>query len=318
MKTTGNAGGSHNLEMTSRLTRPGDDLAEMLRKLGTGLFVIELMGQGVNYVTGDYSRGASGFWVENGELAYPVQEITIAGNMKSMFAGIQAVGSDTYNYGAKTVGSILIDRMKVAAKARAIRPTGRRPRSHASRPPEAAFTAAETWLMSALPAKRAFAAPMTLPISPGPLAPSSATIAFTCAGNLFGRQTRGQIGLQHDDLGCFLVGQILARGLLERLHAVLALLDQLVDDPDHGRVVQLDALVHFLLLHGGHQQADRAEALGVLGAHGGLHVFGDAFFKAHQVSPGIGNDKARLSVPRRAWMLMQLVASARAREATVR
>jgi PmbA protein len=114
MKTTGNAGGSHNLAMTSRLTRPQDNLAEMLRKLGTGLFVIELMGQGVNYVTGDYSRGASGFWVENGELAYPVQEITIAGNMKSMFAGIQAVGSDTYNYGAKTVGSILIEKMKVA------------------------------------------------------------------------------------------------------------------------------------------------------------------------------------------------------------
>jgi PmbA protein len=114
MKTTGNAGGSHNLVLTSRLTRPQDDLVEMLRKLGTGLFVIELMGQGVNYVTGDYSRGASGFWVENGELAFPVQEITIAGNMKSMFAGIQAVGSDVYNYGAKTVGSILVDRMKIA------------------------------------------------------------------------------------------------------------------------------------------------------------------------------------------------------------
>jgi PmbA protein len=114
LKTTGNAGGSHNLALTSRLTRPEDDLPEMLRKLGTGLFVIELMGQGVNYVTGDYSRGASGFWVEKGELAYPVQEITIAGNMKSMFAGIQAVGADVYNYGAKTVGSLLIDRMKVA------------------------------------------------------------------------------------------------------------------------------------------------------------------------------------------------------------
>ncbi len=114
MKTTGNAGGSHNLELTSRLTRKGDDLPEMLRKLGTGLFVIELMGQGVNYVTGDYSRGASGFWVENGEIAFPVQEITIAGNMKSMFTGIRAVGADTYNYGAKTVGSILVDRMKVA------------------------------------------------------------------------------------------------------------------------------------------------------------------------------------------------------------
>jgi PmbA protein len=114
MKTTGNAGGSHNLSLTSRLTQPGDDLVEMLKKLGTGLFVIELMGQGVNYVTGDYSRGASGFWVENGEIAYPVQEITIAGNMKEMFQGIEAVGADTYNYGAKTVGSILVNRMKVA------------------------------------------------------------------------------------------------------------------------------------------------------------------------------------------------------------
>ena len=114
MKTTGNAGGSHNLTLTSRLTRPGDDLREMLRKLGTGLFVIELMGQGVNYVTGDYSRGASGFWVEKGEIAYPVHEITIAGNMKDMLAGIQAVGADTYNYGAKTVGSVLVNRMKVA------------------------------------------------------------------------------------------------------------------------------------------------------------------------------------------------------------
>ena len=114
MKTTGNAGGSHNLTLTSRLTRSGDNLDEMLRKLGTGLFVIELMGQGVNYVTGDYSRGASGFWVENGKIAFPVHEITIAGNLKDMYKGIQAVGADAYNYGAKTVGSVLINRMKVA------------------------------------------------------------------------------------------------------------------------------------------------------------------------------------------------------------
>ncbi len=114
MKTTGNAGGSHNLTLRSRRTQPGDDLPEMLRKLGTGLFVIELMGQGVNYVTGDYSRGASGFWVENGEIAYPVQEITIAGNLRDMLMGIEAVGADVYNYGAKSVGSILINRMKVA------------------------------------------------------------------------------------------------------------------------------------------------------------------------------------------------------------
>ncbi|ARU05383.1 metalloprotease PmbA [Comamonas serinivorans] len=114
MKTTGNAGGSHNLLLTSSKTRPGDDLPAMLKKLGTGLFVIELMGQGVNPVTGDYSRGASGFWVENGEIAYPVEEITIAGNLKQMFKDIAAIGADAYNYGAKTVGSVLVKRMKVA------------------------------------------------------------------------------------------------------------------------------------------------------------------------------------------------------------
>jgi PmbA protein len=114
MQTTGNSGGSHNLTFTSRHTRASDDLDAMLQKLGTGLFVTELMGQGVNYVTGDYSRGASGFWVEKGRIAYPVHEITIAGNMKTMLKGIEAVGADVYNYGAKTVGSILINRMKVA------------------------------------------------------------------------------------------------------------------------------------------------------------------------------------------------------------
>jgi len=72
------------------------------------------MGQGVNYVTGDYSRGAAGFWVENGEIAYPVQEITIAGNLKDMLMGIESIGADEYSYGAKNVGSILINRMKVA------------------------------------------------------------------------------------------------------------------------------------------------------------------------------------------------------------
>jgi PmbA protein len=114
MRTTGNSGGSHNLTFTSRLTQASDDLDAMLQKLGTGLFVTELMGQGVNYVTGDYSRGASGFWVEKGRIAFPVHEITIAGNMKAMLKGIEAVGSDVYNYGAKTVGSILVNRMKVA------------------------------------------------------------------------------------------------------------------------------------------------------------------------------------------------------------
>ena len=114
MKTTGNAGGSHNLVLQSRLTRAGDDLEAMLRRLGTGLFVTELMGSGVNYVTGDYSRGASGFWVDKGRIAFPVHEITIAGNMKNMLKEIVAVGADAYAYGAKTTGSILVKRMKVA------------------------------------------------------------------------------------------------------------------------------------------------------------------------------------------------------------
>ena len=114
MKTTGNAGGSHNLTLTSRLTQPGDDLDAMLRKLGTGLFVIELMGQGVNYVTGDYSRGASGFWVEGGRIVHPVEEITIAGNLKQMFQDIVAVGADVYETGSKAIGSVLLERMKIA------------------------------------------------------------------------------------------------------------------------------------------------------------------------------------------------------------
>lgn len=114
MRTTGNAGGSHNLSLTSRLTRAEDDLAAMLRKLDRGLFVIELMGQGVNHVTGDYSRGAAGFWVEGGRIAYPVHEITIAGNLKDMLRGIVAVGADAYTMGGKTIGSVLIDSMKIA------------------------------------------------------------------------------------------------------------------------------------------------------------------------------------------------------------
>jgi PmbA protein len=114
MKTTGHAGGSQNLRLNSRLTQPGDHLEEMLRKLGRGLFVTELMGQGVNYVTGDYSRGAAGYWVENGRIAYPVHEITIAGHLRDMLRGVVAVGADTFNMGAKTIGSVLIERMKVA------------------------------------------------------------------------------------------------------------------------------------------------------------------------------------------------------------
>lgn len=114
MKTTGHAGGSQNLVLRSRLTQPKDDLKAMLKKLGRGLFVTELMGQGVNYVTGDYSRGAAGYWVEDGEIAFPVHEITIAGHVAEMFQQIVAVGADAYTYGSKTVGSILIEKMKIA------------------------------------------------------------------------------------------------------------------------------------------------------------------------------------------------------------
>jgi PmbA protein len=114
MPSTGHAGGSHNLTLTSRLTAPKDTLKAMLKKLNRGLFVVDLMGHGVNPVTGDYSRGASGFWVEGGEIAYPVHEVTIAGNLKPMLRGIHAVGADAYTLGGKTTGSILIDRMKVA------------------------------------------------------------------------------------------------------------------------------------------------------------------------------------------------------------
>ncbi len=114
MKTTGNAGGSHNLFLTSTLTQPTDDFSAMLKKLGTGLLVTELMGQGVNYVTGDYSRGASGYWVENGVIQYPVEEITIAGNMKDIFLQVVAVGADALVRGTKKTGSILIEQMMVA------------------------------------------------------------------------------------------------------------------------------------------------------------------------------------------------------------
>jgi PmbA protein len=113
LKTTGNAGGIHNL-----LVDPSDslDAQALLRKLSTGLLVTELMGQGVNGVTGDYSRGASGFWVENGEIAYPVHEITIAGNLKDMYRSIVAIGSDVDTRGTIRIGSVLIDGMTIAGE----------------------------------------------------------------------------------------------------------------------------------------------------------------------------------------------------------
>ena len=114
MQTTGNAGGSHNLTLVSTRTQASDDFAGMLKKMGTGLLVTELMGHGVNYVTGDYSRGASGYWVENGVIQYPVEEITIAGNMKDMFNDIVAIGNDVLSRGTKNAGSILIGSMTIA------------------------------------------------------------------------------------------------------------------------------------------------------------------------------------------------------------
>ncbi len=111
MKTTGNAGGTHNLKIENAAPM---DFDAMLKKMGTGLLVTELMGHGINAVTGDYSRGASGFWVENGEICYPVEEITIAGNLKNIFLGITAIGNDIVIRGSKQSGSILIDRMTIA------------------------------------------------------------------------------------------------------------------------------------------------------------------------------------------------------------
>lgn len=112
MQPTGHAGGVHNL-----IVIPGEqDFAALLRQMDKGLVVTELMGQGVNMVTGDYSRGASGFWVENGELAYPVQEITVAGNLRDMFRNIVAIGSDVDVRGNIQSGSILVEGMTVAGE----------------------------------------------------------------------------------------------------------------------------------------------------------------------------------------------------------
>lgn len=110
MASTGHAGGIHNWLVTGQ----GQSQQELLRQMGTGLLVTELMGQGVNVVTGDYSRGAAGFWVENGEIAYPVEEITIAGNLKDMFRNMLAVGRDWDSRSSLRTGSILLEQMKIA------------------------------------------------------------------------------------------------------------------------------------------------------------------------------------------------------------
>jgi PmbA protein len=110
LATTGNAGGNHNL-----IVKPGEhDLPGLMKLMGRGLLVTELMGQGVNSVTGDYSRGAAGFWVEGGEIQFPVEEVTIAGNLLDMYLGIRAIGNDVLVRGSKHMGSVLIDRMTIA------------------------------------------------------------------------------------------------------------------------------------------------------------------------------------------------------------
>jgi PmbA protein len=110
--STANAGGVQNIVVGTGT----DDFAAMLRRMGTGLLVTELMGQGVSMITGDYSRGASGFWVENGEIAYPVEEITIAANLRDMFKGIAAIGSDVDQRSHILTGSILLERMTIAGE----------------------------------------------------------------------------------------------------------------------------------------------------------------------------------------------------------
>ena len=110
MHSTGNAGGARNLRLLAPLT----PRAELLKQMGRGIWVTELMGQGVNGVTGDYSRGAAGFWIENGEVQYPIEEFTIAGNLNKMFAGLSAVGDDTETRGSIQTGSWLVDAMTVA------------------------------------------------------------------------------------------------------------------------------------------------------------------------------------------------------------
>jgi len=114
LKTTGNADGVHNLLVTAPNHACAFD--ELLARMGTGLLVTEMMGQGVNPVTGDYSRGASGFWVENGVPAFPVHEITVAGNLREMYRNIIALATDVDTRGAIRTGSVLIEGMTIAGE----------------------------------------------------------------------------------------------------------------------------------------------------------------------------------------------------------
>jgi PmbA protein len=110
LESTGNAGGAHNLVVRSS----GQDFATLLAELDTGFLVGDLMGSGVNPVTGDYSRGAAGFWVEGGVIRHPVTEVTIAGNLREIYRGIRAIGNDVDDRGTILTGSVLVDRMTIA------------------------------------------------------------------------------------------------------------------------------------------------------------------------------------------------------------
>ena len=111
MESTGNAGGAHNLIVKTS----NKNLQDLMKTMHQGLLVTELLGHGLNMVTGDYSRGAAGYWIENGAIAYPVEEITIAGNMKDMLKHIVAIGNDVYRNGSKLTGSILLETMSIAS-----------------------------------------------------------------------------------------------------------------------------------------------------------------------------------------------------------
>ena len=116
MRTTGNLGGAYNLRLSSAETRPEDTRRAMLERLGTGFLVTELIGQGLNAVSGDYSRGASGFWVENGRIVAPVEGVTIASNILTMMKTIEAIGADEHDTGVRRSGSLLIPDLMLAGE----------------------------------------------------------------------------------------------------------------------------------------------------------------------------------------------------------
>ena len=112
LETTGNAGGVHNLTIDAG----ENNLSEMIKNMNNGLLITDMIGFGINQITGDYSRGASGFWIENGEIAFPVEEITVAGNLIDMYKNIICIGNDVDKRGNILTGSVMIDKMVIAGK----------------------------------------------------------------------------------------------------------------------------------------------------------------------------------------------------------